>query len=369
MEMEIKLKEVTIAELYDGYEYDELNDILGYGGQLNIRPAFQREFIYKPQQEQEVIRSVMRRFPLNVMYWSDEGDHYELLDGQQRTLSICRYLDRAYSVDGKYFHNQPKDIQERILNYKLLIYVCKGDASEKLEWFNIINISGEQLTEQERRNAVFTGPWLSDAKRRFSKLTGKGVLMGTNYLNGDPKRQKYLETAIQWAANSDKERYNGSIEEYMGQYHDKPNANDLMLYFQQVINWVEATFPKYDRLMKGLEWGRLYESYKDKKDIDTDVLQREIERLWMDDDVTHKAGVYEYMLGGDERCLNIRKFSPAMAKAAYTRQQGICPICGKHFELSEMEADHITPWSQKGPTSAENCQMLCRECNRRKGAK
>ena len=219
------------------------------------------------------------------------------------------------------------------------------------------------------RNAVFTGAWLTDAKKRFSKATGKGVLLGTRYLSGDPKRQKYLETAIKWAANSDKERFGGEIETYMGIYQDKPNANDLMLYFQKVINWVEATFPKYDPLMKGLDWGNIYETYKDKENIDTDALQLELERLWMDDDVTHKAGAYEYVLGGDEKLLNIRKFSPAMAKAAYTLQQGICPICGKHFELSEMEADHITPWSQNGPTSAENCQMLCRECNRRKGAK
>lgn len=367
--MKIQLKEVTIAELYDGYEYDELSDILGYGGKLNIRPAYQREFIYKPEQEQEVIRSVMQEFPLNVMYWSDEGDHYELLDGQQRTLSICRYLDRAFSVDKLYIHNQTPDMRKRIMDYKLLIYVCKGTVTEKLKWFNVINIQGERLSEQEMRNAVFTGAWLTDAKKRFSKATGKGVLLGTRYLAGDPKRQKYLETAIKWAANSDKERFGGDIETYMGIYQDKPNANDLMLYFQKVINWVEATFPKYDPLMKGLDWGNIYENYKDKENIDTDALQQELERLWMDDDVTHKAGAYEYVLGGDEKLLNIRKFSPAMAKDAYTRQQGICPICGKHFELSEMEADHITPWSQNGPTSAENCQMLCRECNRRKGAK
>ena len=344
--MKIQLKEVTIAELYDGYEYDELSDILGYGGKLNIRPAYQREFIYKPEQEQEVIRSVMQEFPLNVMYWSDEGDHYELLDGQQRTLSICRYLDRAFSVDKLYIHNQTPDMRKRIMDYKLLIYVCKGTVSEKLKWFNVINIQGERLSEQEMRNAVFTGAWLTDAKKRFSKATGKGVLLGTRYLAGDPKRQKYLETVIKWAANSDKERFGGEIETYMGIYQDKPNANDLMLYFQKVINWVEATFPKYDPLMKGLDWGNIYETYKDKENIDTDALQQELERLWMDDDVTHKAGAYEYVLGGDEKVLNIRKFSPAMAKAAYTRQQGICPICGKHFELSEMEADHITPRSQ-----------------------
>ena len=260
-------------------------------------------------------------------------------------------------------------MRKRIMDYKLLIYVCKGTVTEKLKWFNVINIQGERLSEQEMRNAVFTGAWLTDAKKRFSKATGKGVLLGTRYLAGDPKRQKYLETAIKWAANSDKERFGGDIETYMGIYQDKPNANDLMLYFQKVINWVEATFPKYDPLMKGLDWGNIYENYKNKENIDTDALQQELERLWMDDDVTHKAGAYEYVLGGDEKLLNIRKFSPAMAKAAYTRQQGICPICGKHFELSEMEADHITPWSQNGPTSAENCQMLCRECNRRKGAK
>lgn len=67
-----------------------------------------------------------------------------------------------------------------------------------------------------------------------------------------------------------------------------------------------------------------------------------------------------------ERCLSIRAFDERMKRAAYERQGGVCPYCGQHFEFSEMHADHIRPWSKGGTTVADNCQMLCRDCNLRK---
>ena len=79
-----------------------------------------------------------------------------------------------------------------------------------------------------------------------------------------------------------------------------------------------------------------------------------------------QRGIYEYLLDGDARHLSIRAFTPKMARTAYERQKGVCPKCGKSFVLEAMQADHITPWSKGGRTVAENCQMLCADCNRRK---
>ena len=103
--MDIKLKEITVREVFDGYEDRGENGVVGYGGKLNIRPAFQREFIYGPKERNAVIDTVMKGFPLNVMYWCDVGDGtYELLDGQQRTISICQYLSHdGFSFKERYF--------------------------------------------------------------------------------------------------------------------------------------------------------------------------------------------------------------------------------------------------------------------------
>ena len=135
-----------------------------------------------------------------------------------------------------------------------------------------------------------------------------------------------------------------------------------------VINWVKTIFPKYRKEMKGVEWGYLYNQYKNDK-LDTNALEKEITRLMQDDDVTAKKGIYEYVLSKNEKHLNIRAFTQSMKRETYEKQKGICPICKQRFEIEQMEADHITPWCEGGKTSAENCQMLCKECNRRKSNK
>ena len=89
----------------------------------------------------------------------------------------------------------------------------------------------------------------------------------------------------------------------------------------------------------------------------------------MDEDVTKKSGIYTYLITGDEKYLNIRSFTDNQKREAYERQQGICPICKNHFEITEMEGDHITPWHEGGKTDSDNLQMLCRDCNRRKSGK
>lgn len=357
--MKIELKEITIRELAEDYEDNSEGGVKGYGGKLNIRPSYQREFVYKDKQRDAVINTLTRDFPLNVMYWAVcEDGTYEVVDGQQRTISICQYVDGDFAFNERYFHNLQKDEQEQILNYKLMIYLCSGTDSQKLDWFKTINIAGEKLTDQELRNAVYAGSWLADAKRYFSKTGCPAYSIGEDYLTGSPIRQDYLETVISWISN-------GEIEAYMAKQQHKPNANELWLYYQAVISWVKATFIKYRKQMKGIDWGTLYAEFKD-KDFDSAKLELEIAKLMEDEDVSNKKGIYAYVLTRKEKHLNIRAFSENQKREAYERQKGICTVCKEHFELEEMEADHITPWHTGGKTNAENCQMLCKEDNRRK---
>ena len=361
--MKIELHEIPVRDVANGYVDSAENGVIGYDGKLNIRPAFQREFIYKEKERNEVIRTIKKNFPLNVMYWvkSDDGN-FEVLDGQQRTISICQYVTGEFSVDHMVFDNLTKTEQKEILDYPLMIYICEGTDKEKLDWFEIINIAGMELTPQELRNAVYTGEWLTEAKKYFSKSQCPASQIAGDYLTGPANRQKDLETALKWIAA----REGVDIRDYMSEHQHDTNCNELWLYFQTVINWVKVTFPNYrGKLMKGLDWGIYYNKYGTGK-YDPKALETRIVELLDDDDISNQRGIYEYLLDGEERHLNIRAFSPKMARTAYERQKGICPKCGKHFEIEEMQADLITPWSKGGKTTAENCQMLCADCNRRK---
>ncbi len=367
--MEIKELKLTIGDVCEGYFNDDEEGVTGYNDQLDIRPKYQREFVYKDAQRDEVIRTIMRGLPLNVMYWAkihkeDGSDGYEVLDGQQRTISFCEYVDGNFSVDDKFFHNLPSDIKKQILNYPLFIYACDGTDSERLEWFKIVNIAGERLTDQEIRNAVYAGPWVSDAKRYFSKTRCAADTLAGDYLRGSSIRQEYLETAIFWAASAE----NKSIEGYMAEHQNDSSAVQLWNYFRSVIDWVQAIFPKVRKEMKGLPWGLFYNEYGQRTDLDPKKLEVQIQELMGDEDVTKKSGIYEYLLTGDVRRLSIRAFDRRDALAAYERQNHKCAICGETFEFEQMHADHIVPWAKGGKTVPENCQMLCRDCNLIKGA-
>ena len=358
--MNIELKEITVRDLTTGYKDNAEDGVIGYQGKLDIRPPYQREFVYGDKERNAVINTVQKDFPLNVMYWAVREDgNFEIIDGQQRTISLCQYVNNDFSINGLAFHNLPKDKQEQILEYKLMVYFCSGTDSEKLDWFQTINIAGKELTNQELRNAVYSGSWVTDAKRYFSKNSRPKI--GDDYLSGSANRQEYLETAIDWISN-------GQIKEYMSEHQHDPTAIDLWNYFQSVINWVKAVFPKYRREMKGIEWGILYNDFKDQK-FDPKILEQEVSKLMEDDDVGNKKGIYIFVLTRKEKFLNIRAFSPNQKREAYERQKGICPVCKEHFEIEQMEGDHITPWHEGGKTSAENCQMLCKEDNRRKSGK
>lgn len=360
--MKIKLKEIPVRELIAGYSDNGEGGVVGFGGRLDIRPPYQREFIYSSEQERKVINTIVNDFPLNVMYWAVRDDgNFEIIDGQQRTLSICRYCAGVFAYKMLYFRNLKEDAKEHILNYKIMVYQCSGTDTERLDWFRTINIVGEKLTDQETRNAVYAGSWLSDAKRYFSKNTGPAYNIGGDYLSGRANRQEFLETAIKWISKD-------NIEHYMARHQHEPSANELWLYFQSVINWAKATFPKYRKEMKGVQWGFLFNDYAG-TNLDPEQVEAEVARLMEDEDVTSKKGIYYYIFDRNEKHLNIREFSPNQKREAYERQHESCKVCGKPFDIDDMEADHIKPWHEGGQTISENCQMLCKQCHRTKSGK
>ena len=375
--MKIKLQQIKVRDLVNGYVNNDEEGVVGYGGRLNIRPAFQREFVYNEKQQKAVIDTVVKGYPLNTMYWvHNEDDTFELLDGQQRTLSICEFVEGNFSMEfskgvEQAFHNLTDDEQNAILDYELMIYICDGNERERLEWFRTINIAGEKLTDQELLNINYIGAWLSDAKRKFSKTNCVAFKLGHKFVKGLPIRQDYLETALSWISG-------GNITNYMSTHQHDINANELWLYFNSVITWIETTFaldtnPKnYRKEMLGLNWGDLYNRFRNNM-YDAQVIEKRVNELMANEEVTEKKGVYEYILSGeneDMACkLSKRKFSDADKRTAYERQNGICPITGEYLPITEMQADHIIPWWKGGTTTLSNLQMIAKTANTRKGGR
>lgn len=383
--MNIKPTTVTIEELVKNYNDDGDGGVTGYNDHLTIRPAFQREFVYKDKQRDAVIETVRKGYPLNVMYWSKTGtDTYEVLDGQQRTISIAQYVNGDFPVkingNDKFFHNLTDAEKQQILNYELTVYVCDGSETEKLEWFKVINIAGEVLTPQELLNATYTGPWLADAKTYFSRRNCVAGQFADGFINGNPIRQDYLEKALSWIADRDKLESSGK---YMAIHQHDSDANDLWLYFQEVISWAKRMFPNMEKkLTEGQDWGILYNKYKIKA-YNTNEMRDLIDKLLQDEDVTKQPGIIPYVLSDrtkrDEKLLSIRAFSEQVKRRVYTKQTkdakaaGVsnCPCCAKNnintvYTFNEMQGDHIVPWSKGGRTVEDNLQMLCSKCNNNK---
>jgi len=369
--MKIELHEIPIQDVVkysmhlekcQGYSDNEEDGVFGMDGRLNIRPQYQREFIYKDTQRDAVINTVKNNLPLNVLYWVENKDgSYEVLDGQQRLISIGQFVSGDFSIEGMSFRNLPEDRQRRILDYKLMVYFCEGTDSEKLDWFRTINIAGEKLSDQELKNAIYAGPWVSDAKKYFSKSNGPAHRIASDYLKGSAIRQDYLETAIKWINGKD-------VKGYMDKHRYDEDAKELWNYFEGVIDWVGMIFPTYRKEMKGVSFGLLYNEYGNNK-YDSKKIEARVNTLMMDEDVTKKPGIYSYIFTGNERELSIRTFTDGEKRTVYEVQGGICARCGDGFALGEMEADHINPWSKGGKTTLENCQMLCLPCNRTKSSK
>lgn len=375
--MKQKVITIKVRDLVKGYSSSEENGVRGYDGKLDIRPPYQRELVYKDAQQKAVIETILEDCCLNLFQWSDNGDGtYELLDGQQRTLSICKYINGDFNYKGLGFTNQPDDIKEKILNFEIIVNVVKGEQSERLRWFEKINVAGEPLSRQELRNATYVGKWLSDAKDYFSKnscaASNKASYLIDKKLS--PIRQEYLELAIKWVTHS---KSDDAIRDYMAKHQFDENANELKEYFCKVIDWVEDTFdirnnfPKgyYRTEMRGLDWGTLYEKYHNNT-YNPQVLENKVAELMANEEVTNKKGIYEYVLSNEDedvaRELSNRKFSDRDKRTKYEQQKGICPICGEWHDIKEMEGDHIIPWWKGGTTTFDNLQMLCKKCNGKK---
>lgn len=400
--MKVTPIQVPVRELVRDYQVDtSTNQVTGYGSALDIRPKYQRNFVYKPAQQEAVIDTVIHEMPLSIMYWAvtgtdpDTGEpsRFEILDGQQRTLSLCAYLngDFSYTQPGtatpKSWANLSSTQQQAILDYEITVYLCQGTDDEKLAWFQRINIAGEQLTRQELRNAVYAGPWLEDAKATFSNSSSTFFQRYEKLIKGDPNRQEVLETVISWRTDAQvrankKAGHTGkvtTIESYMADYQHASNAGDLIGYAESVMSWVERTFVSNAQNdivapMKGLPWGVYFNQYAHALD---NAQKREtvarVHELLQDEEITKKAGIWAYLLSNDTRHLNLRTFSTKQKQQMFYQQKRTCaaPNWTGHdpdqtFELHEMEADHVTPWSQGGVTETSNGQMLCKACNRAK---
>lgn len=367
-----ELRAKTVRELVDGFYEDDLTGYVeGFGGKLDIRPAYQRAYVYSRKAAQAVIETILNGAPLSNMYWVDLGNgNYELLDGQQRSISICQFVHGYYTIriDGSdcYFKNLADDQKKQILNYKLQVYEIKGKQSEVIRWFRVINQPNSPLTHQEIRNSIYTGTWLSDAKNYFSR-PGGGADNRFSYLTGGvANRQEILEIALTWIAGEE------GITDYMGQHQDDADASHLINYFEDVCKWIEKVTGGDDepaRVKLGKVWGELYNAYAKDFVIDREKIDAEIDRLCRDAEVNEKPkGFYPYIISGDVRHLTQRQFKRSDKERKFREQGGVCPVCGGKFTLKEMEADHVKPYTDGGLTVYDNLQMLCMDCNRRKGS-
>jgi hypothetical protein len=387
------LDTLTIRQLIDRYCDNGDNGVVALGGKLNVRPAFQREFVYSPKDRDMVMKSVYNNLPLNVMYWAKNPDGtFEIIDGQQRTISICQFITNddgygnpiAINFDGRrtqtFANLSPEKQQEILDDYKLQVYVCDGTEDEKLEWFHTINIAGKVMEEQELLNADYTGTWLTSAKAFFSKKNNNQALNYRYYDNNQKhnlialnseaaNRQALLHLVLGWIIETDKDQY-PEIKHYMSKHRNDQNADELINYYKSVIDWVHDMFGEiYYNEMRGLPWGLIYNKYRDNIYGHSEI-QQTVARLMADDEVQNKKGIFDYVFDNNKKHLNLRQFDSNIKRTVYQKQCGICPYCAntenesKMWGFDEMEGDHIVPWAKGGKTVPENCQMLCKHHNR-----
>lgn len=380
--------DITVRAICEGFIYNELEGkgLFGLGGRLTIQPEYQRNYIYADgKKDVAVIESIMKHYPLGLIYFNKVGDDkFEILDGQQRITSIGRFVTNKFAVKDangmeQIFRGLDPTLQEDILNTPLLIYECDGTEREIKEWFKTINIAGIPLTHQELLNAIYSGPFVTAAKAEFSNSQNANIQKWSYYICGNVKRQEYLECALNWVSH-------GHIDGYMSRHRYNPDISELKTYFDTVIEWINGVFIDVEKPMKGLDWGRLYETYH-AQSYNPQEVHEQVQRLLTDDCVGKPSGIFEYVLGGckDNRLLEIRIFDDRTKKKVYEAQtndaeaKGVsnCPLCAMEstnnrtriWKLSEMDADHVTAWSRGGATDESNCQMLCKTHNRAKGNK
>lgn len=388
--MHTDLKRYTVEQIVDGFVYNELEGkgLFGLAGKLIIQPEYQRNYIYNDgKRDVAVIDSLLKGYPLGLIYFNVVEDTLEVLDGQQRITSFGRFVTGKFAirVDGKEqtFSSLPLEEQQKIRESELLVYHCQGTEKEIKEWFKTINIAGVPLNTQEMLNAIYSGPFVTKAKAEYSNSKNANMQKWSSYIKGDPKRQDILKVAIEWVSESE----SMSVDAYLAKHRHGDSIDGLKTYFTSVIDWVTSVFFRPpDKEMRGLDWGRLYELYHSKS-YDPADLDAEVDRLRADPAVQNSKGIYEYLLGGekDPQLLSIRLFDENMKRVAYQQQtdqakaEGVsnCPHCkigtdankARIYKLNEMDADHVTAWSKGGATDLSNLTMLCQTHNRAKGNK
>jgi 5-methylcytosine-specific restriction endonuclease McrA len=380
--------DITVKDICEGFVYNELEGkgLFGLSGKLTIQPEYQRNYIYADgKRDVAVIESILKGYPLGLIYFNTvSADKFEVLDGQQRITSIGRFLTSKFAIKDEhgmeqYFSGIASDKQDLILKTKLLIYECEGEESEIKEWFKTINIAGVPLNNQELLNAIYSGPFVTLGKEEFSNSQNSNIQKWSAYVSGTALRQDFLACALDWVSK-------GNVSDYMSRHRKHDNIKELKTYFNSVIDWISSIFTDVESEMRGLEWGRLYETYK-KQAYDHNKVSKQVKELYSDSYVKNRRGVFEYILGGsiDTKLLDVRVFDEATKKSVYTKQKveaekrGIsnCPLCAvgnntnktKIWSLAEMDADHVSAWSKGGATDIKNCEMLCKTHNRAKGNK
>lgn len=386
--MDTEPKHYTVAEVTEGFVYNEIEGrgLYGLNGQLVIQPEYQRNYIYNDgKKDVAVIDSLLKGYPLGLIYFNDNGEQFEVLDGQQRITSFGRFVTGKFAIkrDGKEqtFSSLPKDQQEKITSSELLVFICRGTETEIKDWFQTVNIAGVPLTPQELLNSIYSGPFVNAAKAEYSNSSNALQQKWSAFVRGDPKRQGVLAVALAWVAASKAE----STDAYMAAHRHDANINELKTYFSTVIDWIDSVFTSSpSTYMRGLDWGRLYETYHDTP-FNSAAVDKDVQALLLDDAVNDRRGIYEYVLGGkdDTRLLDVRLFDKPTKQQAYSQQTkkaesksvSNCPLCAvgsnanksKVYKISEMEADHVTAWSKGGKSTLVNCEMLCVTHNRAKG--
>ena len=377
--------DLTIKDICEGFTYNEYEGkgLFGLAGKLTIQPEYQRNYIYADgKKDVAVIDSIIKGYPLGLIYFNKVGDRLEVLDGQQRITSFGRFVTDKFAIKDshgmeQYFSGLAEDLQKKIMETKLLIYVCEGTESEIKEWFKTINIAGVRLNEQELLNAIHSGEFVTKAKETFSNSQNANIQKWSAYISGNVNRQDFLHTALDWVSK-------GNVSEYMSKHRHDTEITELETYFNSVIDWISSVFMDVESEMKGLEWGKFYELYHKNSYNPTEV-SKKLKELYSDFFVKNKKGIYEYILDGckQPQLLDIRMFDEPTKKTVYAKQtadaenKGIsnCPLCAmgsdsnknRIYKLAEMDADHVTAWSKGGATDISNCQMLCKSHNRAKG--
>lgn len=384
--MRTTLHDYSVRDLVEGFVYNELEGkgLFGLAGRLTIQPEFQRNYIYADgKRDVAVIESLLKGYPLGLVYFNVvDGGRLEVLDGQQRITSIGRYVTGKFAIKGpggmpQYFAGLPADQQQRILDSTILVYECSGTETEIKDWFRTINIAGIPLNSQELLNAVYSGPFVTAGKARFSNSGDANIQKWAAYVKGAANRQDFWERALQWVSG-------GEVEDYMARHRHDPDVGEVAAHFDAVIGWVSTVFTGVEKEMRGLDWGRLYATYHHRP-FDPVAVWGRVQALYGDPGVKNRKGVFEYVLGGetDPRLLDVRLFDEVTKRAVYRAQTeaaeaaGVsnCSLCtagtsvnrDKVWAYGEMDADHVTAWSKGGASTVENCQMLCVTHNRAKG--